>query len=116
MSYNWGTFIGIVIEFIAFWPQQIPRRVTLECFIAAFETLRYAHCDSEEYEDGFEPSVSDRLPHTNLELVHEQSRQESINRYFHAGCSMVLLYRNGLPMEPIAQIKSVVLYACAITL
>ena len=41
-------------EYIAFWPQQIHRRVTLESFIAAFETLRYARCESEEYEDGFE--------------------------------------------------------------
>lgn len=41
-------------EYIAYWPQQISRRVTLECFIAAFETLQYACCESEEYEDGFE--------------------------------------------------------------
>ncbi|MFZ4524640.1 MAG: DUF7689 domain-containing protein [Chlorobium sp.] len=53
-SYNWCTFTGIVIEFIAFWPQQIPRKVTLECLIAAFETLRYARCESEEFDDGFE--------------------------------------------------------------
>ncbi len=45
---------GQIPSTLPFGLNRLPRRVTLECFVAAFETLQYARCESEEYEDGFE--------------------------------------------------------------
>ena len=37
-----------------YWPPNIPRRVTIEHFVAAFETLGYTPCGDERPEQGFE--------------------------------------------------------------
>ena len=39
---------------IGYWPQNVPRYVSLEVFIKAFETLSYKICSSGEYEEGIE--------------------------------------------------------------
>ncbi len=38
----------------AFWPSGSPRDETLDAFIAAFESLGYEVCRSDQYEEGFE--------------------------------------------------------------
>lgn len=38
----------------AYWPDGVSISVTKECFIAAFQTLGYEVCKSNEFEDGFE--------------------------------------------------------------
>lgn len=38
----------------AYWPQGIPREVTLEAFLQAFQSLGYECCDSARLELGFE--------------------------------------------------------------
>ena len=39
---------------IGFWPAEVPREVTLECFISAFESLGFSICDSQDFEEGYE--------------------------------------------------------------
>lgn len=41
-------------NFYCFWPRGVPRKSTLDAFIAAFETLGYSPCDSEVLENEFE--------------------------------------------------------------
>jgi hypothetical protein len=37
-----------------FWPDRVPRIVTLDAFIKAFESLGYTVCNNDRYEKGFE--------------------------------------------------------------
>jgi len=37
-----------------YWPDGVPRSVSLDAFIHAYETLGYQHCEGAEHEPGFE--------------------------------------------------------------
>ncbi|NJJ41555.1 hypothetical protein HCB82_20610 [Paenibacillus sp. 7028] len=39
---------------LAYWPDEVPREVTLDAFIAAYGTLGYKTCDDDKLESGFE--------------------------------------------------------------
>jgi hypothetical protein len=39
---------------IGFWPAGVPREVSLESFMSAFESLGFSVCDNQDFEDGFE--------------------------------------------------------------
>ena len=37
-----------------YWPDEVPRELTLEAFIQAYQTIGYAPCNSLQYEPGFQ--------------------------------------------------------------
>lgn len=37
-----------------YWPDGVPRELTLEAFIQAYQTIGYVPCDSVEFESGFQ--------------------------------------------------------------
>jgi len=39
---------------IGYWPSGVPRKVTLESFISAFESLGFSVCDNQDLEEGYE--------------------------------------------------------------
>ena len=39
---------------IGFWPPGVPREVSLESFILAFEHLGFSLCDNQDFEEGYE--------------------------------------------------------------
>lgn len=39
---------------VGYWPEEVPRAVTVEAFISAYRTLGYERCDDAEPEAGFE--------------------------------------------------------------
>lgn len=61
----------------SFWPKGIPRERTLEAFHAAFATLGYSVCSSEELEPGFEKIAL----FAAAELPHHAARQLPSGRW-----------------------------------
>jgi hypothetical protein len=41
-------------EFVAYWPRDVPRKVTIDAFIQAYSTMGYAPCETTNLETGFE--------------------------------------------------------------
>jgi hypothetical protein len=39
---------------IGYWPENIPRQVTIEAFIAAYEALGYEQCVTPDHDEGYE--------------------------------------------------------------
>ena len=37
-----------------YWPQEVSRAETVECFVLAFETIGYSVCENEHFENNFE--------------------------------------------------------------
>ena len=65
-----------------FWPQGVPREVTLSAFLAAFETLGYDECQDSALEEGYEKVALFARSDGKGDLVPTHAAKQLSNGYW----------------------------------